>query len=272
MQLRGRKLLLVGALAALAAAGAPLFAIVRAHTAFSKLWGNRDPRIVRTTVYGYGAPGDMGRRSRWMVQGGFASVSCTAQLVEASDATDITFDGWVRGRAPWWSFAAEQLSGAAGPLGKGDVVADWAVGWPWPCLSLRSRVVTRVLTDEEARLAELPLGTATPTLEIVHGHRVETIHPGWREALYPDTGAWPTRILWPGLIANAAVLFAVLCSPLVLRAGFVAARAAHRTRRGLCIRCAHSRAGLADEAPCPECGSRNTPHEPRPTARGASGG
>lgn len=58
----------------------------------------------------------------------------------------------------------------------------------------------------------------------------------WRETFVP---LW---MFWGGAITAAIVM-----GPLAR---------ARRRRRGLCLRCGYSLAGLATEAPCPECGNR----------------
>ena len=40
-------------------------------------------------------------------------------------------------------------------------------------------------------------------------------------------------------------------------------RARHRERAGHCLKCAYNRRGLAENAPCPECGTKNTSSKPR---------
>lgn len=61
----------------------------------------------------------------------------------------------------------------------------------------------------------------------------------------------PLLPIWPGFAINtifyAAIAWTLWRIPLHLRR--------HRRRtRGLCVKCAYSRAGLSPAAPCPECG------------------
>lgn len=64
--------------------------------------------------------------------------------------------------------------------------------------------------------------------------------------------AVPTGILPRGFALNTAFYAA---SWWTLFLGLSRARAWNRRRRGLCTRCAYSRAGLDPLAPCPECGN-----------------
>jgi hypothetical protein len=64
-------------------------------------------------------------------------------------------------------------------------------------------------------------------------------------------GRLPTRILWPGLIANASLWAALLTGA---RLVYFHARTRSRARRALCIHCGYP-ASLAEHAPCPECGT-----------------
>lgn len=106
-----------------------------------------------------------------------------------------------------------------------------AQGWPWRALSgvrwesYRSHRTLPVRTDGLVVLAE---GKDGPI-------------------------AIPLRPHWPGLLADVAVFATGWAGVLVLPRACVRWR---RARRGWCVECGYSRAGLAEGAGCPECGPR----------------
>lgn len=62
----------------------------------------------------------------------------------------------------------------------------------------------------------------------------------------------PLLVYWPGFVFDVCVWSAAWWGVLVLGP---AVRARRRRARGRCVTCGYARAGLAADAPCPECGA-----------------
>ena len=105
-----------------------------------------------------------------------------------------------------------------------------AFGWPFRC----------VMCDVEHEI--WTFGAGAPQTPERRG-ALETGLPAFTASGRPRL--LPTRILWPGLLANAAMFATVLAVPLVVRV-------VRRGRRGACLRCGYQ---LTVEERCPECGT-----------------
>jgi hypothetical protein len=73
---------------------------------------------------------------------------------------------------------------------------------------------------------------------------------GGAGGLYPPL--LPLKPVWPGFLINT-LLYTALAASLWSAPGLI--RRARRHRAGHCLTCGYARAGLPDDAPCPECGS-----------------
>jgi len=91
--------------------------------------------------------------------------------------------------------------------------------------------------------------------QVANSDIIYTVRGGVQLPRDPDFNprALPMTPVWPGLLADTA-LFA--CARLVVAFGLSAARGHWRARRGQCRQCGYRRAGIADDAACPECGER----------------
>jgi hypothetical protein len=141
----------------------------------------------------------------------------------------------ILGAAPAWSWSAVEEARRR-EWGSFEWHTVEAVGWPWRALqsSFESRMTDTLAMEVDAKrgivVGTLPagLGLDTPrTLRLL-----------------------PTRIIWPGFMADWAVyalmLFGVIALPSAARAGL-------RMRRGRCVGCGYDlRRELS--AGCPECG------------------
>lgn len=103
---------------------------------------------------------------------------------------------------------------------------------------------------------------------VVSGGMLRTIHsPGLRREAGPASwyaGRWRARLEWGSesvvhLGFRVVVplwplpLLAFLITAAAWRCDFIARR---RARKGLCPACRYDRAGIAPDAPCPECGTK----------------
>lgn len=109
----------------------------------------------------------------------------------------------------------------------------------WPFLSLQGFVVGQ--GEEFFRSGEWQLRQAFKAPAFLHP---VARHPRSLALL-------PVGIIWPGTLANIAVFASVLW---LAGGGFTRARRSYWRKRNRCPACGYSRAGLAANAPCPECG------------------
>ncbi|MBL8762113.1 MAG: hypothetical protein JNL50_12510 [Phycisphaerae bacterium] len=90
---------------------------------------------------------------------------------------------------------------------------------------------------------------------------------GWAAHVQAESGPWVrARLDWrwlPSILSARPAWGVTLPSWLPLAVGWVAWRLGRRcgagNRAGCCPACGYDRSGLADSAPCPECGAAPTP-------------
>lgn len=216
-------------------------------------------------TFGESALKENGRAWRWTVTNSLARTSVRTEIEDAA-----RIEQWkgmqyedgraVEGAAPWWSIPRERPTP---PLIHGTFdemmpfVSDDAFGFPWRCLAHRIEYYdirfnkgmrgTPPVTAGMSRVSGRPL--------LVRGVRIElpvlggVVNSGW----------WPTRLLWAGLIADS-FFFAALW----FLAAFVRRQArrwveAGRLRRGECPGCRYPIGQGRRLATCPECGRESRP-------------
>lgn len=113
-------------------------------------------------------------------------------------------------------------------------------GWPWPSLWSQWDATTESFSNI-AYLSDLPR-TNPP-----YFRNDRSGNPSANRPL-----AIPVGITWPLFVASVSAHAGAWWT---LLTGWAFAKRTFRRRRGLCARCAYSRAGLDPHAPCPECGT-----------------
>ena len=130
-----------------------------------------------------------------------------------------------------------------GLLSPSGVTYIYALGWPWVTHWIHLATIARPLDvtglmDGAWSLSGVVRTVAAPVLgDTLRGSK--------------HSAEVPPQIIWPNFLAATALWAAVWFGLMTLPSMAVRAR---RRRRGVCVRCRYSRVGLAQEAPCPECG------------------
>lgn len=144
-----------------------------------------------------------------------------------------------RGTLPYWAVTPED----------GQHAHTWAFGWPFRCL--RSSSTYRFAGGStgylDLRCRGFWMLSGLEKYEDA-GNRL-IVHP----QELPGVQWLPTGVIWPGLLANAAIYALPLFLLLVL---VPAARGAIRRKRNRCALCGYDRRATPGDAPCPECGAR----------------
>lgn len=156
--------------------------------------------------------------------------------------------------APRWSLP-RRYSPASLPseirerLTDGEVLDEYAVGWPLPALrgsGTRRHATAPVAAVEGVSLAALGR------------NRMQ------------DICVLPVTPLWPGFVVNALFYTAGLAAIFASARAAAMLRRRRRSRRGLCPACGYNLTGLAQGSRCPECGApilkATTPAAPSPSA------
>ncbi len=142
------------------------------------------------------------------------------------------------GRPPRWTVRQDPVAAIALDRTAAKVAGDFAniyeSGSGWPCVAMVSRFHG---AGGPSRFICID-GISLSNSEFVPG------------AFWPR--ALPTAIYWPGFAINTCFIAVIA---LVGRGAFVVVRRRVRMRQRRCLSCGYLRAGLADGARCPECGS-----------------
>ncbi|MBN8598711.1 MAG: hypothetical protein J0L78_13655 [Planctomycetes bacterium] len=236
------------------------FGIVIVASAFEAVWLFRLGENARFE-WGETPLRENGRAWRWTVVNSLARTTVNSDVEDAARIEqwkDMHYgDGVVavEGASPWWSISIEQpvppvLHGTFDEMMPS--VVDDAFGFPWRCMARRIECYdirfnkgmkgTPPVTAGMGRTSGFPL--------LVSGVRIEIPVLGG----VTNSGWWPTRVLWFGLLADL-VFFAAIW----LLIGFTWRRAVwlkeeRRRRKGLCAGCCYRMTGIEIGAKCPECG------------------
>lgn len=136
---------------------------------------------------------------------------------------------------PWWVSGNPASPPTDEDVDRFTIRFDVAFGWPFPAMGLASEALYQPVEirmfDAIRVWPETPLARS-PTQSL---------------------GFFPTRVLWPGMLANVVIGAAVLAALAVALTVIRVFRARRRQRRGLCGSCGYG--PWSGAVVCPECGA-----------------
>lgn len=201
-----------------------------------------------------------GRAWRWTIVKSLARTSVRTEIEDAARIEEwkgLRYEDGLafEGDAPWWSIPVEQPTP---PLIHGTFdemmpsVSDEAFGFPWRCSAYRIECYdirfnkgmrnTPPVTSGMSRVSGNPL--------LLNGVRIEVPVLGG----VVNSGWWPTRVLWVGLVADSLFFAALWAAVAFACHRLVRLKEQRRLRRGECPGCRYPLGIISHEGRCPECG------------------